>query len=108
MSVKKIAIALILLICLFGLGTGNVLHAVIPHEHAHEAAMWGILHQSLRHEDKQILFLIALAAVCLGALFFAIRLLEIARPVPLAIRIEPAHKRHESLRRGIVAYRTFR
>jgi hypothetical protein len=98
----------IAVLCAFLLGP--LLHNAIPHSHGadHHGApsvMWGDMHSSLRHEDKQLLATVELILATFIALlaFVAVS----SQRISLSATVPAVRARQESLHTGREQYRRF-
>lgn len=106
MMCRKIGGGLIIALSLsvaFTLLSGNLLHALIPHEHGpngSETISWGTLHAALQHGDKKVPLVpfIPVGVAILAPLLWY---------TPLQKRTVFIDALHEYLMRGIAPYRKF-
>lgn len=89
---------------------GPLLHNTIAHSHANDhhgapSSMWGEMHSSLRHEDKQLLATVEIVLATFLALIALVRVME-ARALP-QLALAGVRLRQESLHSGREQYRRF-
>ncbi len=103
MKTMRVLTVLAAAFLLIALVNGAIVHALVPHSHAHSSEIaWAQLHDSLRHEDKKaILFALALS------LIGSVSLLVLSHVARGALHVPVIDDRFRALSRGIYAYRRF-
>ena len=103
----RLGFTLVSLVLIAVLSSGNLLHALIPHEHAHDTGAITLLHTALRHEEQSVALLPVIAF-----LFVAFVSLVAPSVIARAFALHALASRSNSrglyaLSRGIFAYRRF-
>jgi hypothetical protein len=107
---RQVLTALLSLLVLCAFLGGPLLHNMIPHSHGDDhhgapSVMWGDMHSSLRHEDKQLLATVeTILATFLALLAF---LVVVGQRIAPSATLAVLRARDESLRTGREQYRRF-
>ena len=100
-----VAVPLIVGVLMFG----GVAHEFIPHEQAHgdDGALAGIMHASLRHEDKKAIITLAPIVLYLMVLMVSMGVISSRWYITQTRSALADAPQALLLRRGVIAYRRF-